>query len=197
MQNRPRATARKLLAVGFSGAFGKVDRPEDTRVRRHMMWASATLALSIAGVAAVAACGGSPANGSASNASNTCVNPTAAHRAYVVVMHASAKVVQKCVGFNGDTIDGQSLMDESKIEYQAQDFGPSLGKAVCQLDNEPAHYTKCFPDNGPYWSTFVETNGQWTLAQTGYSQVTLHDREALGWVYTASESPSPPPPAKE
>ena len=30
-------------------------------------------------------------------------------------------------------------------------------------------------------------------AQTGYTQVTLHDKDALGWEYTADQSPSPPP----
>lgn len=165
----------------------------------HTTRVSAKLALAITGItaaAALAACGGSGPTGSA-NTSNACVDSSAAHHAYVVVMHASAKVVQTCVGFTTDTLDAQSLMNESKIEYQAQDFGPGLGKAVCQVDNEPAHYSKCFPDNGPYWSLFVETNGQWALAQTGFSQMTLHDKDALGLVYAASASPSPPPPAKE
>lgn len=168
-------------------------------MRKHVKWVSAKLALTIAGTiatVALAACGGSPSTSSA-NGSSTCVDASAAHHAYVVVMHASTRIVQRCVGFTGDTIDAQTLMNESKIEYQAQDFGPGLGKAVCQLDNEPAHYSKCFPDNGPYWSLFVETNGQWALAQTGFSQVTVHDKDALGWVYAASASPSPPPPAKE
>lgn len=168
-------------------------------MRKHVTRVSAKLALAIIGLtatAALAACGGSPAKSSA-GASSACVNASAAHHAYVVVMHASAKVVQRCVGFSGDTIDAQSLMNESKIEYQAQDFGAGLGKAVCQLDNEPAHYSKCFPDNGPYWTLFVETDGRWALAETGFSQVTLQDKDALGWVYTAATSPSPPPPAKE
>ncbi len=162
-------------------------------MRKHVMWVSATLALALGGIAG---CGGAPAAGSATT-SSSCVNQSAAHHAYLVVMHGSMKVVQRCVGFSGATIDAQSLMDQSKIEYQTQDFGAGLGKAVCQLDNEPAQYTKCFPDNGPYWTLFIEANGQWAAAQTGYSQVTLHDKEALGWVYTASQSPSPPPPAKE
>ena len=168
-------------------------------MRKHVTGVSAKLALAVTGTIAsafLAACGGSPSTSSA-NASSACANPSAAHHAYVVVMHASAKVVQRCVGFTGDTIDAQSLMNESKIEYQAQDFGPGLGQAVCQLDNEPAHYSKCFPDSGPYWTLFVETNGRWALAQTGFSQVTLKDKEALGWVYTAAATPSPPPPAKE
>jgi hypothetical protein len=156
------------------------------------MWASAILALTLG---AVSACGGSPSTGTSTPAS-TCVNASAPHHAYVVVQHsAAAQRVQKCVGFTGDTIDGQSLMDQSGVEYQTQTF--SFGKAVCQVDNEPAQFSKCFPDSGPYWSLFVETTGSWALAPTGYTQVTLHDKDALGWTYTADASPAPPPLAKE
>ena len=160
-------------------------------MRKHLIWASATLAFTLA---AVSACGGSPSS-TTSPASN-CVNPTAVHHAYVVVQHADAsRQLQKCVGFSGDTIDGQSLMDQSGVEYQTQTF--SFGKAVCQVDNEPTQFSKCFADTGPNWSLFVETNGAWAPAQTGYTQVTLHDKEAVGWRYTADASPAPPPLPKE
>ncbi|HYM96590.1 MAG TPA: hypothetical protein VET26_04770 [Candidatus Sulfotelmatobacter sp.] len=160
-------------------------------MRKHPVWASATLALILL---AAGACGGSPTTASTSPTSS-CVNASAAHHAYVVVKHISGKTMQKCVGFAGDTIDAQSLMDQSGIEYQTQTF--SFGKAVCQVDNEPAQYTQCFATSGPNWTLFVETGGAWSLAQTGYSQVTLHDKEALGWLYTQDQSPAPPPLAKE
>lgn len=157
-------------------------------MRKHLMWASATLALAIS---AANACGGSPSTSSASPASS-CINPSAAHRAYVVVQHQSGDGFQKCVGFASDTIDGQSLMDQSGIEYQTQTY--SFGKAVCQVDNEPKTYDKCFADNGPNWSLFVEANGSWTVAQTGYTAITLHDKDALGWRYmNYDKNPSPPP----
>lgn len=160
-------------------------------MRKHILWASATLALAFG----VTACGGTSQTASTSPASS-CVNQSAVHHAYIVVEHGSTSSVQKCVGFAGDTITAQDLMDQSGIEYQTQDFG-SMGKAVCQVDNEPAQYTKCFADNGPNWTLFVETGGQWAEAQTGYSQVTLHDKDALGWIYTAAASPPPPPLPKE
>src|SRR5205823_7447500 len=155
------------------------------------MAASATLALLIS---LVTACGGTP--NASSSPGSTCVNASSPHHAYVVVQHAaSSAAVQRCVGFSGDTIDGQALMDQSKIEYQTQTF--SFGKAVCQVDNEPAQYSKCFADSGPNWTLFVETSGAWAEAQTGYTQITLHDQDALGWTYTADASPAPPPLAKE
>jgi len=159
-------------------------------VRKHLMWASATLALAI-GV--VNACGGSPTTSSASPTS-TCVNASAPHHAYIVVQHGSGTTLQKCVGFAGDTIGGQALMDQSGILFQTQTF--SFGKAVCSIDNEPAKYDKCFADSGPNWSLFIEANGSWTVAQTGYAdpKVALHDKDALGWRYIPYvEKPSPPP----
>lgn len=158
-------------------------------MRNRLIWASATLAL------VIAACGSSPTS-SASPASS-CVNASAAHHAYVVVEHLSGTSIQKCVGFAGATIDGQALMDQSTIEYQKQTF--SFGNGACQIDNEPAQFTECFPKNKPYWSLFVETAGVWASAQTAYNAINLHDKEALGWHYVDSsdQNPAPPPLAKE
>jgi hypothetical protein len=158
-------------------------------VRNRLIWASATLAL------VIAACGSSPT--SSASPANTCVNGGAAHHAYVVVEHLSGASIQKCVGFAGATIDGQALMDQSTIEYQKQTF--SFGNGACQIDNEPAQFSECFPKNKPYWSLFVETGGAWAAAQTSYNAVNLQDKEALGWHYVDSsdQNPAPPPLAKE
>ena len=159
-------------------------------MRKHLISASATLAL------VIAACGGSSPTSQASPTS-ACANASAPHHAYVVVEHMSGTSLQRCVGFTGDTIDGQTLMDQSGIEYQAQTF--SFGKGVCQVDSEPAQFSTCFPANQPTWWTFVETSGAWACAQTGYTAVTLHDKEALGWRYiqTTASCPAPPPLATE
>jgi hypothetical protein len=116
--------------------------------------------------------------------------------AYVVVEHLSGTTLQRCVAFSG-TINGKHLMDESGIKYQTQTF--SFGLGVCAVDNEPAQFTQCFPQNQPYWSLFVEHDGAWAQSQTGFDQVTLQDKDALGWRYVpaADQTPSPPPLAHE
>lgn len=163
-------------------------------MRKHLIGTSATLALTLIGV--ITACGGSPATGSATP-TPSCVDASAPHHAYVVVEHLSGTTIQKCVGFSTDTIDGKTLMDRSGMEYQAQQF--SFGSAVCQVDSEPAQFTQCFPQNQPYWALFIESNSQWATAPSGYTQASLHDKDALGWHYVqaADPSPAPPPPAKE
>ena len=160
-------------------------------MRNRLIWASATLAI------AIAACGSSSPATSSTSPASSCVNAGATHHAYVVAQHLSGASLQRCVGFDGDTIDGQTLMDESAIEYQTQTF--SFGKGVCQVDNEPVQFTACLPQNQPYWALFIESGGAWTDAQTGYTAVTLHDKEALGWHYVQASDPSPAPPplAKE
>jgi hypothetical protein len=160
-------------------------------VRKHILWASATLAV------VIAACGSSTPTATASPGA-TCVNASAPHHAYVVVQHQSGTSIQRCVGFAGDTIDGKTLMDQSGIPFQTQTFS-GLGLGVCAVDNEPAQFTECFPKGQPSWWAFIETSGSWTVAPVGFDQVKLHDTDALGWRYVpASEaSPSPPPPAKE
>jgi len=154
-------------------------------VQKHLMWASATLAL------VIAACGGSSPTSQASPTSS-CVNAGAPHHAYVVVEHLSGTSLQKCVGFAGDTIDGQALMDQSGIEFQSQTF--SFGKGACQVDNEPAQFSTCFPANKPYWALFLESNGVWALASGAYDKASLHDKDAIGWHYVQPTDPSPAPP---
>ena len=160
-------------------------------VRKHLAWASATLAVFL-----IAACGSSSSTASATP-SPTCAGAAGAPaHAYVVVQHMSGATVQRCVGFTG-SITGKQLMDESGISYQTQTF--SFGLGVCAIDNEPAQFTQCFPQGAPYWTLFLEHSGTWTVAQSGFDQLTLHDKDALGWRYVpaADQTPSPPPPVNE
>ena len=160
-------------------------------LRTALVGASAPLVLLLA-----AACGGS-GSGSGSAASSptpACVNAGAPHRAYLVVEHSGGKSVQRCVGFQGDQISGDDLMTRSGVEFQTQTFS-GMGKAVCQIDNEPAQFSECFPKDKPYWALYVERgDGGWQQAQTSYSQVSLKDGGALGWEYESSTASPPPPP---
>ena len=162
----------------------------DSTVRKHLLWASASLVL-------LAACGGAtattPASGSGSGAS-ACVNSGAAHHAYLVVQHLSGSTLQGCVGFDGAEINGDDLMARSKIQYQTQTFA-GIGKAVCQVDNEPAQFTECFPKDKPYWALVISTGGAaWADAQVGYDKTSLKDGDALGWQYRQANASPPPPP---
>jgi len=118
--------------------------------------------------------------------------PSTSGHAFVVVQHLSGQTLKRSVTFAGGQIDGVALMDRSGIEYQARSV--SSGKVVCQVDNEPATFTECFPQNKPYWALFVASGGRWSSARGGVSDVRLHDGDALGWHYVQAGDPSPTPP---
>jgi hypothetical protein len=140
----------------------------------------------------VVACSPHPA-GNSTGQTVECVGASAAHHAYVVVQHLSGAGFQRCVGFNSDTIDGQALMDQSGVQYEARKL--SSGKAVCQVDNEPLKVTQCFPQNQPYWALFLETKGAWNGSTSGFTDASLHDGDALGWHYVVAADKSPAPPS--
>jgi len=155
------------------------------------VWTGASLVLLLA------ACGGSNAASggtAATPATAACVNGGAAHKAYVVVKHGGGTALQKCVGFDGDQIGGEDLMKKSGVEYQTQDFS-GVGKAVCQVDNEPAQFSECFPKDKPFWAMYVfQSGGAWQQGQTGYTAVSLKNGDALGWEYQPATASPPPPP---
>jgi hypothetical protein len=101
------------------------------------------------GLILAAACG-APIATSNTSSSSSCVGASNPHRAYVIVEHSSGATMQNCVGFSADFIDGQTLMDRSGIQYQANTI--SSGRVVCQVDFEPKNFSQCFPANHPYWA---------------------------------------------
>ncbi len=139
----------------------------------------------------LAACGAPPSN-TAGAATVQCADAGAPHHAYVVVQHLSGAWMERCVGFAASSIDGQTAMDRSGIEYQAEPVGS--GKVVCQVDQEPAQFSQCFPQNKPYWALFIASGSGWSSANGGYTDVTLRDGQALGWRYVSAVDANPAPP---
>src|SRR5437667_271403 len=86
-------------------------------------------------------------------------------------------------------IDGQTIMDRSGIQYQVQYL--EAGKAVCQVDLEPRQYRECVPPNSPRWALFIESQGRWSKAPGGYTDIQLGDGDALGWRYVRAEDQAP------
>lgn len=127
-----------------------------------------------------------------SNTSLVCSGSSTAHRAYVVVEHGSGTSITRCVAFSAEVLAGEDAMRQSGIQYQAQ--ATSSGKAMCQIDREPATFDRCFPLNQPYWALFVESGGRWSSAPSGYTDVRLHNGEAMGWHYVPSTDVAPAPP---
>ncbi|MFZ0217723.1 MAG: hypothetical protein WAM30_17480 [Candidatus Dormiibacterota bacterium] len=138
--------------------------------------------------------GGGGTSGGASAVPATCAGVRAPHHAVVVVTHDTGTTIQRCIGFSTGTISGATLMQKSGIELQSQSF--SYGRAACQIDNQPKHFTQCLPKNAPYWALYTlgPGGGVWQSAQAGYATTEVPAGGALGWRYTSpTASPAPLP----
>jgi len=98
------------------------------------------------------------------------------------VEHGDGSVVTSCVAFNGDSISGEELLNQSGVAWSSQTFG-GFGDAVCAIDGEPSRYVDC-PGKDSYWAVFVSRGGgPWQLASVGISSLTLGDGDAEGFRY--------------
>ena len=153
----------------------------------------ATSASLVAFLGCSLACGGATAPAIKPAFAARCADAAGAHHAWVVVKHASGSVLQRCVGFDQQSEPALDLMRRGGIALSTQNF--AFGTAVCSIDKEPAHYSKCLPAGAPYWALFVATaGGPWKLAATGVSAVKVNEGDALGWNYVPASVTNPPPP---
>lgn len=107
-------------------------------------------------------------------------------------------MVTRCVAFDAPSLTGEQVMSMSGIEYATATYG-SLGRAVCQVDGEPATYPpSCWTSSSPYWAMFVARGGGgWAVSARGVSSQTFADGDALGWHYVPQSGPGGGPPPSQ
>jgi len=125
----------------------------------------------------------------------TCAFAAGVHHVAVVVEHGSGAVLTECVAFSTDQVTGAQVMQLSGIEYATASYG-GLGKAVCQVDREPASYPpSCWTATSPYWAMYVSrSGGTWAVSNQGVSSQEFHDGDALGWHYVPQSGAGGGPP---
>jgi hypothetical protein len=123
-----------------------------------------------------------------------CAQASSLHRAALVVEHGGGAVVTVCVPFTEDSITGDQLLARSQVQYATADYG-GTGKAVCQVDHEPAQYPpSCWTASSPYWAMYVSRGGgSWTFSSLGISSQTFQDGDAEGFRYEGQSDNSLPP----
>ncbi len=137
-----------------------------------------------------------------------CALASTVHHAAFLAEHADGSVVARCVTFSSDAITGEQLLSlagSQGVEYATAGYG-ATGRAVCQVDNEPASYpSTCWTASSPYWAMFVSrAGGGWTYSSLGISAQTFHDGDAEGFRYESQSAGTvpvsaagvcPPPPS--
>jgi hypothetical protein len=123
-----------------------------------------------------------------------CAQAASAHHVGIVVEHGDGRVVRQCVAFDTTTITALAVLQNSGIEEATESYGPGLGQAVCQIDNEPAHYTTCLPTSGSYWVFFISRGGgAWINSVQGVSNTYVTDGDDIGFRYDPLAGADPPP----
>jgi hypothetical protein len=124
-----------------------------------------------------------------------CAQAATEHHAALVVEHGDGAVITVCVPFSGDSITGDQLLNYAKnvdprhLEY---DTGYS-GKAVCQIDYEPADESGCLSGSNPYWEMYVSrSGGSWGYSSLGFTSQTFGDGDAEGFRFERPSDTSVP-----
>lgn len=123
-----------------------------------------------------------------------CAFAAGAHHVALVAQHSSGAAVRVCVGFDGDSVTGDQVLQLSGVAYQEASYGGGLGRAVCQLDGEPASYPPgCWTSSSPYWAMYVSRGGGgWAGSSLGVSSQVFRDGDGLGFRYVPQSAPAPP-----
>jgi hypothetical protein len=111
-------------------------------------------------------------------------------RAAIVIQHADGNTSDACVTFEGDEIDGEELLNLSRIPYVA-DFGNSMGSILCSIEGKGCDFPgeKCFcqcsqPGSCAYWAYFVKNeDGDWVYAPIGARLRKVVDGDLDAWVW--------------
>jgi hypothetical protein len=147
-----------------------------------MIRAALRAALATAGAAAAMILLGHPAS-------------AALHRAALVVEFSGSpqRIIERCVTFAAAEISGLQLLQRSGLAFTTQDYGGSLGQAVCTIDGVPQGESSCLQGpGGAYWQYFNRSSSGWRVSMRGAGNRMLLNGDMDGWHYAAGAAQSPP-----
>lgn len=140
----------------------------------------------------------------AASADASCPTPTSAgsgsNHAGLLVTYGDGTSQSVCVAFDDASISGYQLLVDSGLQIITQDFGGSLGQALCKItsgsESDGCDYPNqdCFCDSPPNsWVFFVPDGGQtsWSVSQTGISSTNVASGGAQAQLW-GSDTQSPP-----
>jgi hypothetical protein len=124
--------------------------------------------------------------------------PAHAARAGVVVDFGGGNVVTRCVHFEGPQITGFQLLQDSGLTFTFENFGPTLGNAICSIQNLGCQFPAqpCFcqcTGTGPcsFIAYFILQNGAFVLSPVGESTRVVHNKDVDGYIFNDGSTPPP------
>ncbi len=137
-------------------------------------------------------------------ADTSCPTPTNAgsgsNQAGLLVTFGDGTSQSVCVAFDDESISGYQLLVDSGLGIITQDFGGSLGQALCKItsgsESDGCDYPNqdCFCDRPTNsWVFFVPDSGQtsWSVSQTSISSTNVSNGRAQAQLW-GDDSRSPP-----
>ena len=150
----------------------------------------ATVAAGLA-LAATVAVGAEPAGSTSVPPAAPQPEQAVENRAAVVVDTGSG-VRYGCVRFTSATISGRQALEQAAMDPVFQEFGGSLGGAVCSLCGTGCPVGSCLTCASQVWSYWRQAagSGTYSFSSVGVSSTVVHDGDIEGWVWGRS---GPPP----
>ncbi|MBN2148680.1 MAG: terpene cyclase/mutase family protein [Anaerolineales bacterium] len=112
----------------------------------------------------------------------------ALNHAGLVVQFADGSAYLACIPFTASSLTGLELLQQSNLTIESV-VDPSLGTAVCKINDTGCDPEACFCDMPNYWAYWRLVDGEWGYATTGAGQNPVQAGEVDGWSYSEGMSP--------
>jgi len=114
--------------------------------------------------------------------------PWQPNRAGLVVLFDEATVRTACIRFSEDSLSGYGLLTRSGLVVNSL-TDPSLGSAVCGIENTGCPVSDCFCGMPEYWSYWQPGPTGWAYAAAGSAQTVVVNGSVEAWSWGEGLAP--------
>lgn len=115
--------------------------------------------------------------------------PPAFQRAALVVQTSDGNLLTACVAYTEESLTGFELLSRSGLEV-ASITDPSLGTAVCGIEDQGCPSSDCFCGMPEYWSYWQSSGGDWAYAVSGSDHTVVTDGAIEAWSWGEGVPPA-------
>jgi hypothetical protein len=110
-------------------------------------------------------------------------------RSGLVVQFAEGEAITVCVRFGNDSLTGYEVLVRSGLAVDPL-TDPSMGVAVCGIENTGCPVSDCFCGMPNYWSYWQAGSTGWAYAATGSGQSLVTNGSVEGWSWGEGIAPA-------